>query len=135
MAELGFSGYGPVEAVGSYMGQECSLEARFSVIGLSNFAAHVQPGLSRFFYFRFLQKKIYFRFGNLQNISRPPRCRAAGSWPLGSEAAGAFLKKNYGQNCAQVPRGRSLGRGAAGPPSRLQGWYKQVRQGGRGIFL
>ena len=44
MAELGFSGYGPVEAVGSYMGQECSLEARFSVIGLSNFAAHVQTG-------------------------------------------------------------------------------------------
>ena len=34
---------------------------------------------------------------------------------LAAGAAGAFLKKNRGENCAQVPRGRSPGSGPAGP--------------------
>ena len=62
------------------------------------------------------------------NIPRPPRCRAAGTWPPDSEAAGAFLKKKIrGENCAQVPGGRSPGSGAAGPgrlalPPLYKGW-------------
>ena len=39
------------------------------------------------------------------NISRPPRCRAAGTWPPGSRAAGAYLQKKSTKNCAEVPGG------------------------------
>ena len=72
-----------------------------------------------FLYFLFLFLKIYiFDLEIYRNIPRPPRCRAARSWPPGSGAAGAFLKKNREENCAQVPRGRSPGSRAAGPPGR-----------------
>ena len=45
------------------------------------------------FYFRILQKYI-FVFEIYMNIPRPPRCRAAGTWPAGSRTAGAYLKKS-----------------------------------------
>ena len=66
------------------------------------------------FHFRFLQKYIFI-FEIYRNIPRPPRCRAAGTWPPGSGAAGAFLKKFRGENCVLVPGGRSPCSGAAGP--------------------
>ena len=51
------------------------------------------------------------------NIPRPLRCRAAGTWPPGSGAAGAYPhKKKMTKNCRQVPGDRSPGSGAAGPP-------------------
>jgi len=69
-------------------------------------------GVGRFFYFyifyfRFLQKYI-FDLEIYSNIPRPP----------GNGAAGAFLKKFRGENCAQVPGGRSpaTGRPAPRPP-------------------
>ena len=70
-----------------------------------------------FFYFCFLQKYI-FDLEIYRNIPRPPRCRVAGTWPPGSGAAGAFLKKIRGENCAQVPEDRSPGSGTAGPLGR-----------------
>ena len=69
-------------------------------------------------YFYFLQKYI-FVFEIYRNIPCPPRYRAAGP---GRPAAGrqGLLCKNFSENiCAQFPRGRSPGSGAAGPPGRL----------------
>ena len=56
-----------------------------------------------------------FVFEIYRNIPRPPRCRAAGTWPPGSGAAGALCKYFRGKNCAEVPGGRPPGSGAAGP--------------------
>ena len=64
-----------------------------------------------YFLFLFFTKKYIFVLEIYRNIPPPPRCRAAGTWPPGSGAARAFLKKNY----TKVPRGRSPGSGAAGP--------------------
>ena len=62
-------------------------------------------------YFRFLQKYI-FDFEICRNIPRPPVCRAAGTWPPGSGAAGAFVKK--------ISR-RKLHAGPWGPVARHRG--------------
>ena len=51
-----------------------------------------------------------------RNIPRPPRCRAAGTWPPGSRAAGAFPQKKDKKNCRQLP---GAGRPAAGRPAPL----------------
>ena len=48
---------------------------------------------SYIFYFRFLQKKYIFDLEIYRNIPRPSSCRAAGTWPPGSGAAGAFVQK------------------------------------------
>ena len=67
-----------------------------------------------------------FVFEIYMNIPRPPRCRAAGTWPPGSRAAGAYLQKKSTKNYAEVSGGpaarqrggqpsRPPGRGAAGP--------------------
>ena len=66
------------------------------------------------------------------NIPRPPRCRAAGTWPPGSRAAGAYLQKKSTKNYAEVPGGpaarqrggqpsRPPGTGAAGPLHQCRG--------------
>ena len=62
-------------------------------------------------YFHFLQKYI-FDLEIYRNIPRPPRCRAAGTWPPGSGAAGAFLKKNSR---------RKLRAGLLGPVAQQRG--------------
>ena len=73
----------------------------------------------RFFYFLFsFFTKIYFRFGNLQEYTRPPRCQI---WPPGSGAARAFLEKKIAEKIARrslgpVARQRG-GRPAAGRPA------------------
>jgi len=73
------------------------------------------PCMQRFFYFfiffRFLQKYI-FDLEIYRNIPRPPHCRAAGTWPPGSGAAGAFLKKKSR---------RKLRVGPWGPVARQRG--------------
>ena len=74
------------------------------------------------FYFHFLQK-IYFRFGNLQEYTRPPRCWAAGTWPPVSGTSGAFLKK--------ISR-RKLRTGPWGPAARQRGG-RPWPPGGRAI--
>ena len=56
------------------------------------------------FYFRFSQRYI-FDLEIYRNIPRSPRCRAAGNWPPGSEAAGAFLKKNSRRKLRAGPWG------------------------------
>ena len=79
---------------------------------LSRYPRHVNGGfLFFYFYFRFLQKYI-FDLEIYRNIPRPPRCRAAGTWPPGSGAAGAFLKK--------ISR-RKLRAGPWGPVARQRG--------------
>ena len=50
------------------------------------------------------------------NIPRPPSCRAVGTWPPGSRAAGVFPQKNTKNNYRQVP---GNGRPAAGRPAPL----------------
>ena len=94
----------------------------------------VYPQSMRFFYFfifyfRFLQKYI-FDLEICRNIPRPSGCRAAGTWPPGSGAAGAFLEKNLRRKLRPSPWGpvarqrggrphRPPGSGAAGPTVRL----------------
>ena len=65
------------------------------------------------FYFCFLQKYI-FVFEIYMNIPRPPRCRAAGTWPPGSREAGAYLQKSR-QKLRRGPW--RTGRPAAGRPA------------------
>ena len=69
------------------------------------------------FYFRFLQKYI-FDLENYRNIPRPPRCRAAGTWPPGNRAAGAYLKKNLQKITPRSLEDRPHGSEAARPPGR-----------------
>ena len=47
-----------------------------------------------------------------RNIPRQPRCRAAGTWPPGCRAAGAYLQKKRGKQIAD----RSLGTGRPAAP-------------------
>ena len=56
-----------------------------------------------------------FVFEIYMNIPRPPRCRAAGTWPPGSRAVGAYPQKKRRQKIVD----RSLGTGcpAAGRPA------------------
>ena len=68
-------------------------------------------------YFRFLQKYI-FVFEIYMNIPRPPRCRAAGTWPPGSGAAGAYLQKKLTKIVPRSLEDRPPGSRAAGPPGR-----------------
>ena len=63
------------------------------------------------FYFRFLQKYI-FDLEIYMNIPRPPRCRAAGTWPPRSRAAGAYLQKKVDKKLRRGPW--RTGRSAAG---------------------
>ena len=65
-------------------------------------------------YFRFLQKYI-FVFEIYMNIPRPPRCQAAGTWPPGSRAAGAYLQIKSTKNCAEVPGGPAAWQRGGGP--------------------
>ena len=53
-----------------------------------------------------------------RNIPRPPRCRAAGTWPPDCRAAGANLQKKRKTNCGQVSANRPPGSQAAGPQGR-----------------
>ena len=73
-----------------------------------------------FFYFRFLQKYIS-DLEIYRNIPRPLRCRAAGTWPPGSWAVGAYLQKKVDQNCAEVPGGPAARQQRGGQPSRPPG--------------
>ena len=50
------------------------------------------------------------------NIPRPPRCRAAGTWPPGSRAAGAYLQKKVDKKLRRGPW--RPGSGAASPLGR-----------------
>ena len=69
--------------------------------------------LARFFYFLFsFFTKIYFRFENLQEYTRPPRCRAPGRPAAGRQ--GLLCKNFCSNNCVQVP---GAGRPAAGRPA------------------
>ena len=52
------------------------------------------------------------------NIPRPPRCRAAGTWPPGSRAAGTYLQKNRQKITPRSLEDRPPGSGAASPPGR-----------------
>ena len=56
------------------------------------------------FYFCFLQKYI-FDMEIYRNIPRPSSCQAAGTWPPGSRAAGAYLQKKSTKIYAEVPGG------------------------------
>ena len=69
-----------------------------------------------FYIFYFLFTKIYFRFENLQEYT--PAAPLPGGRDLAAlqrGGRGIFEKKIRGENCAQVPGGRSPGSGAAGP--------------------
>jgi len=58
-------------------------------------AAFCEGGFFIFLFFIFIfYKKYIFDLEIYRNILRPSRSRAAGTWPPGSGAAGAFLKKN-----------------------------------------
>ena len=61
-----------------------------------------------------------FVFQIYTNIPRPPRCRAAGTWPPGSWAVGAYLQKKTTKNCAEVPGGPAA-RQRGGQPFRPPG--------------
>ena len=77
-------------------------------------AVHPSPTpMGGFLFFIFVfYKKYIFDLEIYRNIPRPPRCRAAGTWPPGSGAAGAFLKK--------ISR-RKLRAGPWGPVARQRG--------------
>ena len=50
-----------------------------------------------------------------RNITRPLRCRAAGTWPPGCRAAGAYLQKKRENKFAD--RSLGTGRPAGGRPA------------------
>ena len=50
---------------------------------------------------------------------RPPCCRAAGTWPTGSRAAGTYLQKNYDKKLQTGPWGLAI-RQLGGRPYFLQ---------------
>ena len=67
-----------------------------------------------------------------RNIPRPPRCRAAGTWPPVRRAAGANLQKKRenkiaarslgtGRPAAGRPASQAARLGAAGPPPLYKG--------------
>ena len=65
-----------------------------------------------------------FVFEIYMNIPRPPHCRAAGTWPPVSWAAGAFLKKKFAEKIER--RSLGAGRPAAGRPA-LAAWLQGDR--------
>ena len=71
-----------------------------------------------FFYFSFsFFTKIYFRCRNLEKYTRPPRCRAAGTWLPRCGAAGAFLQKIRENFCRKAPGGPVARQRGGRPPS------------------
>ena len=60
-------------------------------------------GFFIFIFFIFVFYKNIFDLEIYMNIPRPPRCRAAGTWPPGSRAAGAYLQKKVDKKLRRGP--------------------------------